>query len=299
MTLPQTSVSGLVSQAVSIFVWQVGLIVQKTLTSDASVGAILLLQLGCAAIIMWGFLALSGQLPALTRRNALNVAWGILAPGMVLALGIMGAARTDGVSIALIWGILPVLGPLLARLFLKEHLNWTFPVGGLVAFTGLILLTLSRQALGASDMRGNILVFLGVLCSSLSQVIGRKMNTGSVPWYQVATLQVTGALVTISILIVITGLHMPDLTEPRIVGAIAYLVVFMTIVNFLAFNLTLARMPAAWVSLNFSFAPVVGMFAAWVLLGSIIRPADLFCMSLILIGAAWPHAWRLVRWYRR
>ncbi len=290
-----SSLAGVLAQAVSIVVWQSGLIVQKMLVADANAGSLMLIQLGAAVVLMWFFLALAGRLPEMDRRTALSIAWGMAAPGLVFGFGISGAARTDGVSVALIWGLMSLLGPLLAYLLLKEPIHWTMPVGGVIGFIGLALLTLSRASLGTSDMIGNLLILAAVICSSLSVVIGRTMNAGGArPWSQVATLQVTGGLITTSLLILVSGWKPPDFSNPVNLWAIGYLVLAMTVVNFLAFNLALALVPAAWIALNSSFAPVVGLLSAWLLLGSVVRPLDVLCALVILCGVALPHLRRLL-----
>ncbi|MDN2566790.1 DMT family transporter [Aquibium sp. A9E412] len=293
MTSLSPTVAGHLAQLLSITVWTSGLIVQKTLTPAASVGSILLVQLAGAAAVLWLALALAGRLPALTRRNLVNVAWGLLAPGLVLIFGLAGAARTDGVSVSMIWGLVPLVGPVLARLILREPLHWSFPVGGLVGLLGLIVITLDRQRLGASDMAGNLLVFAGVLCASISHVIGRFLNTGTVPWYQTATLQVTGAALAAGVLAALTGWRLPASADPATLAGFLYVVFVMTVVNFLAFNFALGRIQAAWVSLYVSLAPAIGTLAAVVLLGSVVRPADALGIAIIVAGIAFPHLMRL------
>lgn len=129
--------AGLAACLASVVIWQAGLIVQKAMVEGANAASLMLVQIGCAAVAMWAMLLLRGKLPPLDRATALNVAWGMLAPGAGIAIGIAGAARTDGVSIALIWGLFPLIGPLLSRIVLREPLHWTFPVGGLIGLGGL------------------------------------------------------------------------------------------------------------------------------------------------------------------
>lgn len=293
MTASRSSATGHLAQLLSITVWSSGLIVQKMLAPQSNAGTILLIQLGCGAFLMWAGLIATGRLPAPTFRNLMNFAWGLLAPGMVLAFGLLGAARTDGVSVSLIWGLVPLLGPVLARLVLKEPLHWSFPVGGVIGLAGLIVITVDRQRLGASDMIGNLLVLAGVLCASVSHVIGRFMNTGTVPWYQTATLQVSGATLAALVIVVATAWQPPDLARTDTQFALAYLVLVMTVTNFFAFNLALSRIPAAWVSLYVSLAPAIGTLASVVLLGSLVRPADVAGIVIIVGGIAFPHLVRV------
>lgn len=174
--------AGLAACLTSVVIWQAGLIVQKAMVEGTNAPSLMLVQIGSATALMWTMLLAGGKLPPLGRGTVLNVAWGMLAPGVAVSLGIAGAARTDGVSIALIWGLFPLLGPFLSRIVLGESLHWTFPVGGLVGFGGLAAMMVDRAAAGHSDMTGNLLVFASVCCSSISSVIARFVNRGRSTW---------------------------------------------------------------------------------------------------------------------
>lgn len=295
MRLPEASYVGHLAQLVSITVWTTGLIVQKGLTGVANPASILAFQFWGAAILLWAGLAVQRRLPALDRHALISFCWGMMAPGMVLTLGLFGAARTDGVSVSLIWGLVPLLGPLLARIALKEPLPWTFVAGGFVSLGGLLLITANRETIGASDAVGNLLVFLGVLLAAGSHVVGRFLNRGAVPWHQTATLQVTGAAFATGCLAAITGFQLPYDGSAHAAWSLAYLVLMMTVVNFLAFNLALSRIRTAWVSLYVSLAPAIGTLASVVLLGTLVRPVDAAAILVIMAGVALPHLARLGR----
>ncbi|MDN2564868.1 DMT family transporter [Aquibium sp. A9E412] len=280
---------GLAAVFASVFFWQSGLIVQKVLVAGSNVGSIMLVQLGAAAALMWAALFAAGRLPPADRRSALHLAWGVLAPGLVFALAISGARLTDGASVALIWGLFPIAGPLMARVLLGERLHWTFPAGGLVGFAGLALMTLSRSADGTSVMAGNLLVLAAVFFASLNSVIARVFNRGRSVWYHVATLQLTGAGIAAAVFVAATGWSPPDLARPGELAAMAYLVLFMTVMNFLGYNYALSRVAVAWVGLLGALAPVFGLSTAALLLGVRLDGSDLIFVGIILCGVALPH----------
>ncbi len=294
MRIDQSIVAGTAAQLFSITVWQSGLIVQKVLVENISAGSIMVVQFGIAALLMWIHLLCSRQIATISHISFRAIAWGMMAPGLVFWFGILGAARTDGVSIALIWGLQPLMGPVLARLLLGEKLHWTVCFGGLVGATGLAFLTLNRSAAGISDVGGNLMVLVAVVLSTLSLIVGRFLNFGSNRAASIATFQVTGAFVVACIFTFATRWTPPDLSDTAAVGAFAYLILFMTVLNFFAFNFSLARIPASWLALNGAFAPVIGLFCAWALLGANIRGFDLRCAGLILCGVVFPHFWRLL-----
>lgn len=284
---------GLAASLLSVVIWQAGLILQKVLAPATNAGSLMLVQVGCAAILMWAVLAARRKLPPLRLHTGLNVAWGMLAPGLVLGFSIAGAARTDGVSIALIWGFLPVLGPLLARLILREPLHWTFPAGGLIGLGGLALMLSDRAAAGSADWIGNGLVLAGVICSSLSSVIARFMNRGRDTWFQAATLQLSGGALAGIAIVLATGWDPPPLSGGADLLALGYLILFMTLINYVAFNFALSRLAVSWVGLTSATAPVAGVAMAWLLSGATVSVLDLAATGIIIAGVALPYLWRL------
>ena len=285
--------AGLAAALLSVFLWQAGLIVQKLLVANTNLGSLMLIQVGSAAALMWCALWVTGRLPALDRKTSLNVAWGVMAPGLVLGLGIAGAARSDSVSIAVLWGLLPLLGPALARLLLREPLHWTFPLGAVLALGGLALMLSNRTTTGEGDWVGNLLVFGSVFCASLSSVIARFINRGRDAWFPAATLQLTGASLTGVALVLASGWQPPPFHSGATLLSLGYLIFGMTVMNYMAFNFALSRLAVSWVGLSGAISPVGGLFMAWLLVGSVITGIDLAAAAIILTGVALPHLRRI------
>lgn len=287
--------AGLAAALSSVLFWQAGLFAQKELAAGTNAGSLMLIQVGGAAGLMWLVLLARRSTPPPGRRTALNIAWGMMAPGLVFALGIAGAARTDGVSMALIWGVLPLLGPVLARVILGEPLHWTFPAGGVIGLGGLALMLSGRVADGSADWAGNLLVLASVCCAGFSSVIARFVNRGRNTWFTAATLQLTGATLTGVLIVLATGWMPPGAASPGSLAALAYLVLVMTLLNYVAFNFALSRLAVSWVGLSAATAPVAGLAFAWLLADAALGPRDLAAAAVIIAGVALPHLWRLVR----
>lgn len=286
---------GILAQGFSLVAWQSGLIVQKLLVADSNIGSLMLVQLSGAAIVMWLFLILSDSLPRPSQRTAINIAWGLLAPGLVFALGIAGAARTDGASVALIWGLFPLVAPIIARLLIGEPVHRSIIAGALVTLVGVVLLTMVRARGGTSDPLGNLLVFASVTTAAVNAVIGRVMNRGSAPWYQVATLQVTGAVFAAAVLTTVLGWKPPAIQHTGQAMALAYLILFMTVGNFFAYNLALTRIPVAWIALGAALSPIIGLVTARIILATPIGVTDLCFAALIVGGVCLPVIWSMLR----
>lgn len=287
--MAQNAPLGHIAQSVSTVAWATGLMAQKHLTTNANAASILLCQFALAAATMWLALIALGMRPDFSKNSVVRVVWGLLAPGAALIFSVLGAARTDGVSVALIYGFIPLIGPILAWRLLKEPLHFSFPLGAVISLWGLYAISAGRVDAGSATWLGNLLVFCGVLCACFSHVIGRRLNTVGVPWPHTATLQVTGAALATLALALFTGFDFPDWSNASSFGAVAYLVLVMTIINYLAFNLALANIRAAWVSMYSALVPVVGALAAMLFLNTRLTIGECIALLIVTLGVATPQ----------
>jgi len=287
--------TGHLAQITAVTVLSIGIIVQKHLAIRFPPADIVFVQFAVSAVIMWAACWVLGLLPKRMSEVVPGILWGFLMPGSVFLFTSAGAARTDGVSTALIWGLLPLLGPILARLILGERIHWSLPFGAVITFAGLIVLTFNRQAIGTGDPLGNLLVLIGVLSAAGGQIIGRILNTGTAPWFRLATLQVTGGTMVAFVVAGIDGAWtVPPIADTEAMLALAYLVIGMTIINFVGLNLALSRIQVAWVALYNSIGPAIGTLTAVILLSSLVRPFDIAGIAIIVAGVATPHLMRII-----
>ncbi|MEP0522029.1 MAG: DMT family transporter [Hyphomicrobiales bacterium] len=295
MTKPKRLL-GHLAQLGSVVVFSCGFMVQKLLVTQYAAPTILFWQFLGAALVMWAICAVRRMLPMVGRRLLLTLVWGAMAPGLVMILNIVGGAKTDGVSLALMWGLLPLIAPLFGFFFLKEYPHWTLWMGAAVGFGGLLALAINREGAGIGSLTGNIFVLLAVLCASFSQIAGRTLNKGDAPWFQVATLQVSGAFLAVLIFAAATGsVPLLSLAMPIHVFAMAYLVLIMTVLNYALFNFALKQLPVAWVSIYVALNPVFGALAAIVVLDETPRFIDWIGMAIIVSGVVLPHIYVLTQ----
>ena len=288
--------TGHLAQITSVAAFGIGVMVQKDLATRYPPADILMLQFAASAGLMWIICWIMGYLPKRLSEAVPGFLWGFMAPGMVFLFSSHGAARTDGVSVALIWGLLPLVGPITGRLLLGERFHWSLPFGAVMAFSGLVVLTLDRQAIGVGDPIGNLLVLAAVLTAASGQIIGRRLNTRGAPWFRLATLQVTGGMAFVTIFASLDGdWALPAADDGAAFIAYAYLVLGMTMVAFVGYNLALSRIQVAWVAFYSSLQPVIGTLAAAVLLAALVRPLDIAGLAIIVTGVAIPHALRILK----
>jgi drug/metabolite transporter (DMT)-like permease len=294
--LAARELTGHVAEILSVAAFAIGIIVQKDLARQIPAADVVALQLALATGPMWLICAVAGALPHRISEAVPGLLWGCITPGLVFLLASAGAARTDGVSVALIWGVTPLIVPFLGRLFLDERFHWTMPAGATVAFAGLLLLTFNRQTIGVGHLGGNLLVAAGMLAAAFGQIAGRRLNTSGAPWFRIATLQVTGAALIASAVALSDGRwEAPAVDDTAAMAQLAFLVFGMTMANFIGYNLALSRIPVAWISLYSSLNPAIGTAAAVVLLAALVRPIDIAGIAVVMGGVALPHVWRIAR----
>lgn len=288
---------GHLGQIASVAVFSVGIIVQKDLATRYVAADIVAIQFSISAVLMWIACAALGYLPRRLSQIVPGVLWGMLTPGIVFLLASEGAARTDGVSVALIWGMIPLLSPIVGRFVLGEKFHWSLPLGATIGFCGVIGLTLNRQSIGAGDAVGNLLVVAGVMSVVVGQMIGRRLNTRGAPWFRMATLQITGATLISIFVVGLDGSLAPNIAADdwEAYAGLAYLVLGMTMVNFIGYNLALSRIKVAWVALYSSLSPAIGTLTAVILLSALVRPFDALGIVMIIGGVALPHLHRILK----
>jgi drug/metabolite transporter (DMT)-like permease len=288
--------TGHLAQVISTAGFGIGIMVQKDLTQYVPAADIVALQLTLSLAPMWLICAFLGHLPRRMSETLPGLLWGCLTPGLVFLFASAGAALTDGVSIALIWGMAPLIVPFMGRLFLGERFHWTLSLGAVVSFAGIIVLTLDRQEIGAGNLAGNLLVGAGMLSASFGQIAGRRLNTRGAPWFRIATLQVTGAACIAWVAALADGaLVIPPFDNPVVQVQLLFLVLGMTMANFIGYNLALSRIPVAWISLYNSLNPVIGTSAAVLIVSALVRPVDIAGIAIVMAGVALPHLVRIAQ----
>jgi drug/metabolite transporter (DMT)-like permease len=288
---------------VSVGIYAFGLIGQKILAADHPIYLVAFWQFAGAAIILWAITLIIDGRVGLTLRSALvPFLWGVMAPGLSLIANMLGSRMTDGVTMTMVWGLLPFVAPLVSPYLIGERLRVDVLMGALVALVGVGLGTWSRYAEGWTSIEGVLLSGLAVLLAGLGFVLGRFLNRDGDIWRRSAALQISGAAVTglvFSVLLLGSGVAQPPLSGSSDALIMVYLIGGMTVANFLLFNYALAKVPVAFVSIHTALNPVFGALAAWALLGDRIRPADGLMIALVVAGVALPNLVQLLRRRKR
>lgn len=284
------------AMAGSVGTYAIGLVLQKQLALTVPFALIAFWQFSISALVLWALsLSVSRDLKLKTTHLLAGLVWGMLAPGASLMINMVGARTTDGVTMMMIWGLLPLVAPLIGPLLIGERFRPIIVFSAVIAIGGVWIGVGDRTALGWSTAAGTPLVGTAVVMAGCGFVLGRWLNRGDVSWHRFAALQVTGAaLMALPVCALGPGLSPEPLANTGALGTLAYLVFGMTVLNFLVFNFALARIPVAWASIYTALNAPFGAIGALLILGDALRFRDVVMISVVTVSVALPHyvEWR-------
>ena len=273
----------------AVFFFSSNLIVGKALLLTVAVWQVFAGQLVVAAVFAWLVVLVTGQDVRPRGFGWRLLGLGLLAPGMVNLLNFAGLARTDGVSVVIIWGLLPLALPLLGRLVLGEPVYIPVVLGALLGFAGTVLIVYHRQVESGGDALGNALVFGAVLCSCGVQLLSRQVNRDMNRPLTVACYQITvSAAVAVAATAIFGGGTQWVVGDSVVLAQILYLGIFGTVVVFFLLNTALARLAVGRVGLYLAMIPAFGTAMAALFLGEPMGWWELSGIMAIFLGAALP-----------
>jgi drug/metabolite transporter (DMT)-like permease len=167
------------------------------------------------------------------------------------------------------------------------ELNWRVVVGLIVGFLGSALLVgASPRELLHADLRGPVALTCASASWSLGSVYAKRHPTESSPYISAAVQMLVGGAVVVlagSLLGEWPAWHL----SPRGGAALAYLVVFGSILGYSAYVYALRHASPTIVGTYAYVNPVIAVFLGWWLLGEPISARTVVATSLILGAVVW------------
>ncbi|MBV9768896.1 MAG: EamA family transporter [Bryobacterales bacterium] len=174
---------------------------------------------------------------------------------------------------ALIPGGDPLYGPTIA--------------GMIVGLAGTVLLVTPetmQEGFGGPLLRGFLLLQLGAAGWAFGSILQRRHQTRAHPVVSGAVQQLATGL-AFAVPAFLAKPH-PSTWSTRSLGAVAYLVVFGSIVGYSAYSFALDRLPISVVSIYTYINPVIAIFLGWIFFREHIGALELFAMLIIFAGVA-------------
>jgi drug/metabolite transporter (DMT)-like permease len=168
-----------------------------------------------------------------------------------------------------------------------ERLHGPTIAGMLVGLAGTALLVapeITQEGFRGPLLRGFLLLQIGCGGWAFGSILQRRHETKAHPVVSGAIQQLATGL-AFAIPAVFSKPH-PSAWSARGVGAIAYLVLFGSIVGYSAYIFVLDRLPVSVVSIYNYVNPVIAVFLGWIFFREHFGPQELIAMLIIFTGVA-------------
>jgi len=232
-----------------------------------------------AGTLLFAFLRLRGiALPS--RRQWRNAAiTGVLLLGFGNGLVCFAEQRVSSGIAAVAVASMPLFAALFSSLY-GERPTRREGLGLAIGFVGVVVLNLGN-GLSASRL-GAAALLLAAMCWALGSVWSKRQDMPKGPMNTAA--QMLCASVALIIVALSAGERLPIHPSPHATLAVAYLIVFGSIIAFSAYLYVLKHVrPALATSYAYVNPPVAVMFGL-LLVGEHVGPYDLAGMAIILLG---------------
>jgi len=218
---------------------------------------------------------------------------GLLNPFLVTLSFHIGLLLTSPVNGVAIISTLPLMQPFVARIFLKEKIEIKVIIGAFITLIGTYLLLTSQSKSGVGNYLGDLIIFLGILCASTNEVIGRRFMQTKVNQLSVNTFQYfTGFVLSFLILFIIWPNSSFEYTyhlkfTPSVMAALT--LSFITFAAYLFYNFALRRVPVGRISLMYPLTGPIGATSAWIVIDAEITLKIFISLGIILLGTIIPY----------
>ncbi len=209
---------------------------------------------------------------------------GLVSLTVYISLENLGIARTSAGVAAVLAGAIPIFVIVLNAFTLHEANGVRQWVGVIISFVGIVGLVWFGAGIGGGTLLGNMLVLGASLSVAVYTLMARRFLVERSALYVTTYQTIFGALLIIPAVVVealIQGVRAP--TWPA-AGAIVYLAIGASALGYLLFNYALRFVSASRVSVFVNLTPVVGIAAAYALLGERFTLAQAIAAAVVGAG---------------
>jgi drug/metabolite transporter (DMT)-like permease len=212
------------------------------------------------------------------------IGFGALGVGLNQFFFVVGIARTSVTHAALILPLTPLLTLGMARALGLEKITPRKMFGMAIAFSGVLVLQLSKGPARGATLFGDLLLFLGIL-SFASYIVLGKRATSSYDGVVVNTIAFAASAV---MLLPVTLWQIQGFDFSRVTstgwGSFLYMVAFSSILGYMLYYYVLKHLEPSRISAFSYIQPVMTTSLAAVLLGEPVTISLVGAGALILLG---------------
>jgi drug/metabolite transporter (DMT)-like permease len=247
-----------------------------------SLGAI---RLSLAGLLLLSFAVLRGQRVLLPVRDLLLLA----AFGTLLWLcgnGLVSWAitRVDSGYAALVLATNPLWVAGIESVLDRRRPSGPVVFALLLGFTGIIVLSVPRIGGGGADVLGMVLLLVAAASWASGFVFQRRKSPELAPMVSAGYQLLFGAI-GLAVVAALRGEPMPSPSDEALI-AVAYLIVFGSIIGFGCYIVALRSLPSTVVTTHAYVNPVVAILLGWVVLSEPLDVATWAGTALVLAAVA-------------
>jgi drug/metabolite transporter (DMT)-like permease len=261
-------------------------ILVETMPPMFSVG----LRFGIASLIM-GIILVVRHGPGALRVTRVELLGAMLIGALLLGLGnggvMLGERTVPSGLAALIIGVVPLVVLVWRRMF-GEHIARVQVLGVAGGLLGLVVLVAPLGISGSADPFGVAILLASTLAWSYGSVISGRRRLPHDPFVSTFYQFLAGCLfgfLAAGLTGEVTGLD-PSTWSARSLVAMAYLIIFGSLIAFSAFTWLLQHAPVSRVTTYAYVNPVVAVSLGWLVLGESITLAMIVGAAMILASVA-------------
>jgi drug/metabolite transporter (DMT)-like permease len=272
-------------------IWGLTDVVGKHLVGAMAPMTVILMQLGCSALISWIIVTVKFQYVEIDRNTVVGCLLGVLHPGLSSFLAIIALSHVDASIFSTIWALEAVMTMLLAWVLLAEKINAVQVVLSAVSLTSVLLASTNFQkpAVTYEHLYGMSLLFGAVLSCGIYSVLSREIATksGGDALVIVAGQQITGLLwIGLMISLARSGVEPHDVATLSGVNLLLCTLtgVFKYLIATGLFFASLRYLSASFASSFLVLTPVFGIAAAVSFLGEELSGSQWSGILIVLLS---------------
>lgn len=223
--------------------------------------------------------------PAIRRQDIWKLAaLGVLGVGLNQFMFVVGVARTAVTHAGLVIPTAPILILILAAVLGTEKITAQKWIGMGLAFSGILVLQLSKQSTPGATLFGDALVFIGIL-SFASYIVFGKRVTANYDGIAVNSIAYIASALLVLPLTISRARGFDFSTVPATAwGALFYMAAFSSITGYMVYYYVLTHMNPSRISQFSYFQPIMTTSLAVIILGEPVTFALLVSGVLVLAG---------------
>lgn len=271
---------GYIFLSLSVLAWGVSIPLNKLLLENSEPLITLILQLtGSVSLLLILAIVLNIKIGWRQDKVLIIVMIGILEPAIAYYLGFVGVQYTTAMHTSIIYAMEPAGIVALNAILFRRKTSWPLVIATLVSIGGVAVIAADGySSQGSNVLRGDILVFFGVMAASLYVSISSRF-TAAIEIVKMLLLQQLGSLVALSAIWLVARSINQVSVEPMhgsfMVNAFAVGILQFGL-SFLFYFMGVKRVSGTPSILILNMTPIVGIISSVILIGETISRNFIF-----------------------